>query len=425
MKKLMIVGVGVALTILSVTSAQGDVPLQVQDVTYVQDKRTQRVEVDYTLVSDEPALVRLDILTNGVSIGMEKIKTLSGDVSRNFSTFIAPGQRHLSWSARSDWYGHLESNAVAVVYAWPTNGLYTVPGSYMVIDISGGSSATAYPISFTFEDPNPAVNANLSDKLWFKCCPAGTFLMGSPTTEIGRSNNEDQHQVTLTQPFFAGVFNVTRAQYKKVMGSEPTGQGGEDDYSPVTKVSWNMVRGEGCMWPASNDVAAASFMGVLRTKTGIDTFDLPTEAQWEYAARARETAAYNNGFFLTEPGPYASGTHAGPAHPEIVEIAWCRPEANSKSKPIRVGTKNPNGWGLYDMSGNVYEICLDWYQAHLGTAAVTNPVGPASGSYIVARSCGWGGGCSSARTAFRLEHTLHTKTFQDGGYGFRIFCTVR
>lgn len=425
MKKLMIVGVGVALTILSVTSAQGDVPLQVQDVTYVQDKRTQRVEVDYTLVSDEPALVRLDILTNGVSIGMEKIKTLSGDVSRNFSTFIAPGRRHLSWSARSDWSGHLEPNAVAVVYAWPAGEFYAVPGSYMVVDISGGASAATYPVSFTFDDPNPEENANLSTKLWLKCCPPGTYQMGSPTTEIGRTDNEDLHQVTLTQPFFAGVFNVTRAQYKKVVGSEPPNQTGEDDYCPVTQVSWNMIRGVGCVWPASNDVATASFMGLLRAKTGIDGFDLPTEAQWECAARARETAAYNNGFFLTEPCPYDTGRHEGPAHPEIVEIAWCRPESNGKVRPIRVGTKKPNNWGLYDMSGNVYDWCLDWYQRRLGTAPVTDPVGPASGSYIVARSCGAGGTCGAARTAFRLEHTRHTKDKQDGGYGFRVFCTAR
>ena len=420
MKKRMIAGM--VLVALGGMSVQG---LQVTDVAFEQDRQTYRMEVDYTLVSDGPALVRLDVLTNGVSIGMERIMTLSGDVSRNFSTFVEPGRRHLSWSARSDWSGHLESNAVAVVYAWPTNGFYAVPGSYMVVDISGGSSAASYPVSFTFDSPNPEVNANLSDKLWFKCCPAGTFLMGSPTTEIGRGSNEDQHQVTLTEPFFAGVFNVTRAQYKKVMGSEPSSQGGEGDYSPVTQVSWNMIRGEGCVWPASNDVAVASFMGKLRAKTGINGFDLPTEAQWECAARAREAAAYNNGFFLTETCPYTANNHSAYTHPEIAEIAWCRPEANSKSKPIRAGTKNPNNWGIYDMSGNVYEWCLDWYQTQLGTAPVTDPVGPSSGSYIVARSCGWGGNCAAARTAFRLEHTRHVKNKQDGGYGFRVFCTAR
>ena len=251
-------------------------PIQVKTVNFHQDRRTYRVEVDYTLEADEPAFVRLDILTNGVSIGMENIKTLSGDVSRNFSTFVEPGARHLSWSARSDWYGYLESNVVAVVRAWPTNGLYTVPGCYMVVDLSGGTSATEYPVSYTFDSPNPAVDANLSDKLWLKYCPPGTYLMGSPTTEIGRSNNEDQHQVTLTEPFFAGVFDVTCAQYKKVIGSLPFSDGSAaNDYCPVA-ASWNDARGAGCAWPASNDVAAASFMGVLRAKTGIDTFDLPT-----------------------------------------------------------------------------------------------------------------------------------------------------
>ena len=132
MKKRMIAGM--VLVALGGMSVQG---LQVTDVAFEQDRQTYRMEVDYTLVSDGPALVRLDVLTNGVSIGMERIMTLAGDVSRNFSTFVEPGRRHLSWSARSDWSGHLESNAVAVVYAWPTNGFYAVPGSYMVVDISG------------------------------------------------------------------------------------------------------------------------------------------------------------------------------------------------------------------------------------------------------------------------------------------------
>ncbi|MBQ7190800.1 MAG: formylglycine-generating enzyme family protein [Kiritimatiellae bacterium] len=405
--------------------ALAQTPLQVRNVIYEQDMRTHRVKVDYTLESNgEAAFVRLDILTNGVSIGMEKIKTVSGDFSRNFSTFVEPGNRHLEWSARSDWYGHLESNAVAVVYAWPTNGLYTVPGSYMVIDISGGSSATAYPVSFTFDSPDPAVNANLSDKLWLKYCPPGTYLMGSPTTEIGRNNNEDQHSVTLTQPFFAGVFQVTRAQYQKVVGSLPSNVAGANDYCPVNRVSWNDLRGNGVVWPASNDVAETTFFGLLRKKTGIDSFDLPTDAQFEYAARAGETASYNNGFFMTKACPYSGvNNHGAYTHPEIAEIAWVRPESNATMAPIRVGSKKENRWGLYDMAGNTYEWCLDFYQANLGTAAVTNPVGPATGTYIVARSAGVGGDCKTARSAARRGDK--NKTLQDGGFGFRVFCTVR
>jgi len=394
-------------------------PIQVKTVNFYQDRRTYRVEVDYTLEAEEPAFVRLDILTNGVSIGMENIQTVSGDFSRNFSTFVAPGARHLSWSARSDWYGHLESNAVAVVRAWPTNGLYTVPGTYMVVDISGGSSATSYPVSYTFDEPDPAVDANLSTKLWLKYCPPGTYLMGSPTTEIGRGSNEDQHQVTLTEPFFVGVFNVTRYQYKNVVGSLPFSDSySQNDYCPVA-VSWNDVRGTGCDWPASNTVAASSFFGLLRSKTGIDTFDLPTEGQWEYACRAGETNAYYNGFSMSAACSDANNTY----HAEIAEIAWCRPETNSSFKKCRAGSKKPNNWGLYDMVGNIYEWCLDNYVANLGKKAVTNPIGAETVGNPVVRSMGIGGSCTGVRSAYRRGDKA--KTVQDGGFGFRVFCTVR
>ena len=424
MKKAMMFCGAVVAGILAVEASGTFTPIQVKTVSSRQDRRTFRLEVDYTLESDGAALVRLDVLTNGVSIGMENIKSLDGDVSRNFSTFVEPGQRHLSWSARSDWPGYLESNVVAVVRAWPTNGIYTVPGSYMVVDISGGASAAAYPVSYTFDAPNPAVDANLSTKIWLKYCPPGTYLMGSPTTEIGRGSNEDQHQVTLTEPFFAGVFNVTRAQYTKVAGALPFSESNtyENDFAPAA-ASWDDIRGEGCVWPASNNVAAASFMGLLRAKTGIDSFDLPTEGQWEYAARAGETNAYYNGFSFTEPCPYTANTHSAYTHPEIAEIAWVRPETNNPFKRRRAGTKKPNNWGLYDVVGNIYEWCLDNYAANLGKMAVTNPVGPETGTNPVIRSMGIGGTCVSVRSAYRRGDKA--KSLHDTGFGFRIFCTVR
>jgi formylglycine-generating enzyme required for sulfatase activity len=181
--------------------------------------------------------------------------------------------------------------------------------------------------------------------------PAGTFMMGSPDTEQGRAANESPlHEVTITKPYYLGVTPVTQAQYKAVTATNSSGFKGPTN--PVEMVSWDDV---------------AQFCKKLSEKTG-RTVRLPTEAEWEYACRAGTRTRF---FF-------------GDDEKSLAEHAWYG--ANGKT-PHPVGLKKPNAWGLYDMNGNVWQWCADWYGDY-PKGAVTDPQGPASGKYRVARGGG-------------------------------------
>ena len=157
--------------------------------------------------------------------------------------------------------------------------------------------------SYDFRDGGPNVSNDTcrTTELWLRRIPRGTFTMGSPEDELGRNGDEVQHQVTLTQDYYIGVFEMTQKQYELVTGSNPSDFKG--DTRPVECVSYYDLRGTsaegGAGWPAKGHaVDVNSFFGVLRAKTGL-VFDLPTEAQWEYACRAGTTTALNSGKNLT------------------------------------------------------------------------------------------------------------------------------
>ena len=240
---------------------------------------------------------------------------------------------------------------------------------------------------------------------------AGKFTMGSPADELGRYDDEVQHEVTLTKPFFAGVFEVTQKQYELIMGNNPAHYLG--DARPVECVSYDMIRGsdKGSGWPANSDVDETSFLGVLRAKTN-QAFDLPTEAQWEFACRAGTTTALNSGKNL-------SGTISCA---NLAEVGRCYGNMNDGkggyNEHTTVGSYLPNAWGLYDMHGNVLEWCLDWYQYSLGSDPATDPKGDAEGIYRVLRSGGWNFNASDCRSADRGDVTPGD-VYNFGG--FRVF----
>ena len=261
-------------------------------------------------------------------------------------------------------------------------------GKYLVIDLSEGSNAEAYPFRWTDGDPDVSNDACRTTELWLRRIPAGTFTMGSPKRELRRSDNETQHNVTLTQDYFMGIFPVTQRQWKLVMGNNPSGCKKAGPGAPVEQVSYEDICGADRPWPASADVAVDSFLGRLRTKTGLPGFDLPTEAQWEYACRAGTLTALNSDKDLTSCKNVC---------PNLDEVGWY--DENSRNTTHAVGKKRPNSWGLYDMHGNVLEWCRDWYDTYSGDAA--DPTGPASGSKRVNRG---GGVCfiaESCRSAYR------------------------
>ncbi len=281
------------------------------------------------------------------------------------------------------------TNAIGVVAArLPAGKIETKKDLYMVVDLSGGPEAKEYPVSSLADVPKDGwTDEYKTDKLVLRRIEPGTFDMGSPENELGREEKEKMHKVTLTKAFYIGVFEMTQKQWERVMGDWPSSFNNPKcrEVRPVEKVSYNDIRGsvEGTGWPTTNCVDMASFMGVLRARTS-QAFDLPTEAQWEYACRAGTLTAMNTGKTLTEKA----------ICPNMAEAGRYKDNAGNGDKSgdthegtAKVGSYLPNAWGLYDLHGNVWEWCLDWHDSYSG--AVSDPCGAASGSRRVLR----GGSC--------------------------------
>jgi formylglycine-generating enzyme required for sulfatase activity len=222
------------------------------------------------------------------------------------------------------------------------------------------------------------------DMLW---CPPGTFMMGSPEGETDRWDHETIHTVTLTQGFWLGKHEVTQDQWKKVMGRNPSKYKGAN--SPVEQVSWNEV------------TAFCSKLTELEQKAGhlpaSMVYQLPTEAQWEYACRAGTKTAWSFGADSVKMhlhGNYADRNTA---------YNWSdKAHDDGYQYTSPVGSYKPNDWGFHDMHGNVWEWCADWYGEY-PTGATSDPVGPAGGSVRVFRGGAWIYSALWARSAFRRE----------------------
>jgi formylglycine-generating enzyme required for sulfatase activity len=227
-------------------------------------------------------------------------------------------------------------------------------------------------------------------ELRMKKIPAGSFAMGSPVEEEGRDEDEGSpHEVTISKPFYMGVFEVTQAQWEAVVGTCPSMFGGNPTY-PVEQVSW-----EDCQ----------EFIRRLNGM-GIGTFRLPTEAEWEYACRAGKQTAFSFGGDPRKLEKYANyfGT----------------PKEGERS-PMPVGSFAPNAWGLYDMHGNVWEWCSDWYSTYQATKQ-TDPVGPAHGVSRVERGGSWYCSPVRCRSAHRYRYSPSYRYYT---LGFRLVREAR
>jgi formylglycine-generating enzyme required for sulfatase activity len=226
----------------------------------------------------------------------------------------------------------------------------------------------------------------------FKEIPAGSFMMGSPEGEEDREDDETQHKVTITKPFYMQTTEVTQGQWKAVMGTEPW-KG--DDYVKegpnyaASYVSWN------------DAVAYCKKLSDQERKT----YRLPTEAEWEYACRAGTETRWSFGDDENKLGDYA----------------WYLENAYDifEQYAHQVELKKPNAFGLYDMHGNVYEWCHDYYEAdYYKQSPAKDPTGPTSGSFRVLRGGSWGGDTRFSRSACRDRHFPPPPAFVD--YGFRL-----
>ncbi|MCY2968670.1 MAG: formylglycine-generating enzyme family protein, partial [Planctomycetota bacterium] len=227
--------------------------------------------------------------------------------------------------------------------------------------------------------------------LELKWIQPGTFLMGSPEDDEGRSKDEGQHQVTLTQPFFLGVTEVTQGEYVEIMGGEnPSGFKNVGMLAPVESVDWEQAT-EFCKKLTALERRAG------RLPEGWE-YRLPTEAQWEYACRAGTTSEFS----------------FGESEKLLPEFAWYIANSENTTHPVR--TRKANSLGLFDMHGNVDEWCQDWYDDYKA-GAVTDPAGPGKGSYRVVRSGSWGVSAQVCRAAFRGRVAPSNRNYS---LGFRV-----
>ena len=268
--------------------------------------------------------------------------------------------------------------------------------NYMVVDLSSGTSAKTWSSRITKNKPDITSDKCRGEELWLRYVPPGVYMMGSPKNEAGRGNREDQHEVTITKGFYIGIFEVTQKQFKYI--TDTSYYSDKEATYPVRSVNYNQLKSDA-------SITSKSVIKVMRDKTRLQ-FDLPTEAQWEYACRAGTTTAYN------------SGNNMGDKGFDLTEICI----DIYVGSPQKVGIKKPNKWGLYDMHGNVWEWCLDWYTDNLGFDPVVDPTGPETGEKKVLR-----GGCyrsweNECRSAYRsyLEPDHYVSPNEDHRFGFRF-----
>ncbi len=359
-----------------------------------------KVDITYTLTGDVTAGLpawNVPFLSVTASNRVDGTTYAAAASALSGDTGTAEGAHHVVWDLDAQ---GLEINSDEVTF---TVGY--VPISimrYCVVDLSGGARASSYPVSYLADVPSGGwTDEYKTTKLVLRLIEPGTFMMGG------------SYQVTLTKPFYCGVFEVTHAQYVRV-----TADSNPSSYLmwPAWDVSWTMIRGDSSTynWPSSANVDSNSFVGRLQARTGLN-FDLPTEAQWEYACRAGTTSKFNNGGDteddLKQLGRYGGNQSDGKG--------WY--EDGRYGRFTRVGSYQPNAWGLYDMHGNVSEWCLDWF----GDLAngVTDPQGPSFGTDRVRRGGSWyveADGCTSST---RWDWY---PWYEDGDYnvyGFRLVRT--
>jgi len=232
-----------------------------------------------------------------------------------------------------------------------------------------------------------------------KLIPAGEFLMGSPQSEGNGLDNKYQHRVRITKPFHLGVYEVTQTEYERVMGANPSSFGknklSDQDTSrfPVEYVLWE---------------DAVEFCRKLselpEEKAAARIYRLPTEAEWEYACRAGTITRW----------------YCGDNESDLAKAAWFADNSEEQTHPV--GQKEPNAWGLFDMHGNVWEWCNDWYaDEYYKSSPVNDPQGPTEGWYRVHRGGGW---CNSAwRCQSSYRHWI-SASHRWPGLGFRVASQV-
>jgi formylglycine-generating enzyme required for sulfatase activity len=320
-------------TMVSLTVQAANVPPEIRNLKVQQRPGTYLVDVTFDLVDPDSlngVFLSLEASSdNGANFNLSA-KTVTGDIS-----LVKPGVgKKMVWDAFTDWPDKYTPNAKVRVVA----------------NDSLPQGPTQGPEGF----------------VWI---PPGKFMMGSPLDEPGRSNDEIPHEVYIAPGFWMSDHEVTQAEYQAIMVSNPSRFQG-DVTRPVEDVSW-LDAVQFCEKLTDRERASGRI-------TVQQAYRLPTEAEWEYAARAGSVEL---------------------RYGDLDAIAWVTANSSNQTHPVKQKAANP--WGLYDMIGNVSEWCSDWYGVY-PTGSVGNPTGPGVGTGRVIRGGAWNGsGADRHRFAYR------------------------
>ena len=381
------------LAVAAVAATASAIPV-VSDVTMTQNPYNTHVTVKYRLTGD-PGVVTLDIQTNYLdgaetkwaSIGPENMLGFGGDVHQVVQPTAAGEYRTIHWDPETYWPGPPKRAGAtrAVVTAWATNA----PPDYMIVHLIQPYDVTYYP----YVEMVPGGITNIMYKgeyMAFRKIPAKgvVWMAGMPTNHANYAAVSKQHRVLLTDDYYIGVYEVTVAQFTAIDNGAPN-----TNRKPLTWTNMRHYRGGvlGLQWPSykgdgtfdydkSHEVDEGSCIGRLRLRTGL-AFDLPTEHQWEYACRA---GSPGTSYVDTLPTLSCIGREVAN---RISRNTYNRMEPDCEGltgDTATVGSYEPNVWGLYDMLGNVHEVCLDWYESWEtlypdATTVYIDPVGPLKG----------------------------------------------
>lgn len=445
--KRIVIGMMVATAALAADAASA-----ITGVSAAQNPRTGQVEIFYDLAGDDAIVTLDDILMDGVSIGPSNVTTVVGHVARK----VRSGNgRVIYWNPRKDIPGReLAGTLTAKLTAWPTNN----PPDFMMVRLDV-ASVTNFNNVFWYSSAACLPDGGLTNPVYrlsryvMRRIPAKNVVwrMGvSSVSDTGAAGDQNQymrgapHYVKLTADYYMGIYPVTYGHHRAITGSVPQNSPSGSDETPLStvqnKINYARLRGSGTTWPVDgHTLAAGAILQTYRTVMGVEV-DLPTDAQWEFAARAGTSQRYGvNG------GTDNFGSTAAP-------IIWCSTTlpSDQRNYPKPPGLLQPNAWGLYDMNGNAWEWCLDqydgtwnsetdnWYanawnqttETYNGVTVYVDPVGMLlntganTDKQRVLRGGSVGNGANNALSSYRHMQAYDVNTTNHSWGGFRLACPV-
>lgn len=381
----------VSLFVLSVACADPSIVV----TSCTQDAATGLVTVDYTL-TDGPAIVTAAFETNGVPVARKVHRSMIGDVNR----LVSKSSGRLMWQPKPE-NGAFDA-AAGELTAKLTARRPDNPPDYMVVRLDQTKRRFYYEsaddLPFGVKDARYRRDCLLMRRIPSK---GVQFLMGSLSSEAGRTAaNERLHQITFTNDCYMGVFECTCAQYGRITTAFVAADVAHNPQASVGhEGSLRGWRSNSCRWPQNGHAVTSSLaIGKLCSRTGL-LFDLPTEAIWEFAARGGSSAS-----------------------PDLDKCAWYVDNAGSTVHPV--GEKDGNGFGLYDILGNVREDCLDTWAADNTVFGEVDPPGLTTEdrTAFVVRGGGYNSSAANCRLASRGSENYSNSVFAD--LGFRLWCAL-